>query len=110
MYPWHSRAAALGGETKVPTLEGEVSLKIPEGTQSGRVFRLRGKGVKPVRGGGPGDLYCRVDVETPTNLTREQKDMLEQFADSIKEGGDRHSPRRKNWKDSVKAFFDGIGS
>lgn len=103
-------SAALGGETKVPTLDGEVSLKIPEGTQSGRVFRLRGKGVKPVRSNVTGDLYCRVEVETPTNLTKEQKEMLEQFQSSIKEGGDRHSPRRKSWKDSVKEFFDGIGT
>jgi molecular chaperone DnaJ len=103
-------AAALGGETKVPTLEGEVSLKIPAGTQSGRVFRLRGKGVKPVRGGGPGDLYCRVDVETPTNLTKEQQRILREFADSLHAGGDQHSPRHKTWKDSVKEFFDGIGT
>jgi molecular chaperone DnaJ len=102
--------AALGGEAKVPTLEGEVSLKIPAGTQSGRVFRLRGKGVKPVRGGGPGDLYCRVDVETPTNLTKEQQALLEQFEQSLQAAGDRHSPRHKSWTDSVKAFFDGIGS
>jgi len=102
--------AALGGETKVPTLEGEVNLKIPAGTQSGRVFRLRGKGVKPVRGGGPGDLYCRVDAETPTNLTKDQQGILKQFADSLTEGGDRHSPRRKTWKDSVKRFFDDIGT
>jgi molecular chaperone DnaJ len=103
-------AAALGGETKVPTLEGEVSLKIPAGTQSGRVFRLRGKGVKPVRGGGPGDLYCRVDVETPTSLTKEQKKLLEQLQESLDEGGAQHSPRHSSWTDSVKAFFDGIGS
>lgn len=101
-------AAALGGEVKVPTLDGEVSLKIPAGTQSGKVFRLRGKGVKQVRGGGPGELYCRVDVETPTDLTAEQKELLEKFAASI--GADeRHSPRDRSWRDSVKEFFDGIG-
>ena len=103
-------AAALGGEVKVPTLGGEVSLKIPAGTQSGKVFRLRGKGVKPVRGGGPGDLYCRVDIETPADLTKEQKELLEQFRASIEAGGDRHSPKERSWKDSVKEFFDGIGT
>jgi len=100
--------AALGGETKVPTLEGEVSLKIPAGTQSGRVFRLRGKGIKQVRGGGPGDLYCRVDVETPTSLTREQKDILRQLEASLDAGGDQHSPRHHGWKDTVKQFFDSM--
>jgi len=102
-------AAALGGEVKVPTLSGEVSLKIPAGTQSGKVFRLRGKGVKQVRGGGPGDLYCRVDVETPKELTKEQKDLLEQFQASLASGGDKHSPKERSWKDSVKQFFDDIG-
>lgn len=103
-------SAALGGEVKVPTLDGEVSLKIPVGTQSGRVFRLRGKGVKPVRGGGPGDLYCRVDVETPVNLTGEQKEMLRQLEASLDAGGGQHSPRRSSWKDSVKTFFEGLGT
>ncbi len=102
--------AALGGETKVPTLGGEVSLKIPAGTQSGKVFRLRGKGVKQVRGGGPGDLYCRVDIETPTDLNAEQRELLEQFQVSIEAGGDRHSPRARSWRDNLKEFFDGIGS
>ncbi len=102
--------AALGGEVKVPTLGGEVNLKVPAGTQSGKVFRLRGKGVKQVRGGGPGDLYCRVDVETPTDLTSEQKALLEQFRATIEAGGSRHNPKERSWKDSVKEFFDGIGS
>lgn len=103
-------SATLGGEVQVPTLSGEVSLKIPAGTQSGKVFRLRGKGVKQVRGGGPGDLYCRVDVETPKDLTKEQKGLLEQFQAAIDAGGDRHSPKTRSWKDSVKQFFDGIGT
>ncbi len=94
----------------MPTLGGEVSLKVPAGTQSGKVFRLRGKGVKQVRGGGPGDLYCRVDVETPTDLTVEQRELLEQFRASLAADGDRHSPKERSWKDSVKEFFDGIGS
>lgn len=106
--PLSFTAAALGGETKVPTLDGEVSLKIPAGTQSGRVFRLRGKGVKPVRGHAQGDLYCRVDVETPTNLTKEQKSLLEQFQASLAEGGDSHSPRHKTWTDNVKQFFESL--
>jgi molecular chaperone DnaJ len=104
--PLSFAAAALGGEVKVPTLEGEVSLKIPTGTQSGRVFRLRGKGVKPVRGGGQGDLYCRVDVETPTSLSKEQKDILRQLEASLEAGGDQHNPRHRGWKDNVKQFFD----
>ena len=101
-------SAALGGEVKVPTLAGEVSLKIPAGTQSGRVFRLRGKGVKPVRGGGPGELYCRVDVETPTSLTKEQKKLLRDLEASLDAGGDQHSPRQHGWKDTVKQFFDSL--
>jgi molecular chaperone DnaJ len=108
--PLSFATAALGGETKVPALDGEVSLKIPAGTQSGRVFRLRAKGVKPVRGGGPGDLYCRVDVETPTNLTKEQQDLLRKLDDSLNAGGSKHSPRRQSWTDSVKKFFDDIGT
>jgi molecular chaperone DnaJ len=108
--PLNFASAALGGEVKVPTLGGEVSLKIPAGTQSGKVFRLRAKGVKQVRGGGPGDLYCRVDVETPTDLSKEQKELLEQFQASLTAGGDRHSPKERSWKDSVKEFFDGIGT
>jgi molecular chaperone DnaJ len=108
--PLSFTTAALGGEVKVPTLEGEVNLKIPAGTQSGKVFRLRGKGVKPVRGGGPGELYCRVDVETPVDLTKAQKELLQQFEASLDEGGNKHSPRRSSWKDSVKQFFDGIAS
>jgi DnaJ-class molecular chaperone len=83
--------AALGGELEVPTLDGRVTLRIPEGTQSGKVFRVRGKGVKPVRGGPQGDLLCRVVVETPVNLTREQKDLLKQLGDSPGQG--RRSPQ-----------------
>ncbi len=100
--------AALGGELKVPTLAGEVNLKVPEGTQSGNVFRLRGKGVTPVRGGGVGDLYCKVDVETPVNLTDEQKKLLESFQKSLVAGGDKHRPRAQTWRDSVKSFFKNI--
>lgn len=98
--------AALGGSVEVPTLDGEVTLKIPAETQSGRVFRLRGKGVRPVRGSGPGDLYCRVEVETPVKLTGDQKRLLEAFNAALVEGGDRHRPRSQSWLDGVRRFFE----
>ena len=98
--------AALSGELEVPTLDGKLSLKIPAETQTGKVFRMRGKGVKPVRGGTAGDLLCRVVVETPVALTRDQKDLLEQFAASMEEGGRRHSPKHRSWLDGVKQFFE----
>ncbi len=98
--------AALGGEREVPALDGKVTLKIPPETQSGKVFRLRGKGVKPVRGGTAGDLLCKVTVETPVNLTREQKEILEQFAATIEPGGKHHAPKERSFLDSVKQFFE----
>ena len=98
--------AALGGSVQVPTLDGEVTLKIPAETQSGRVFRLRGKGVRPVRGSAAGDLYCRVDVETPVNLSGEQKRLLEAFNEALLAGGDRHRPRSQSWVDGVRRFFE----
>lgn len=98
--------AALGGELEVPTLDGRVKLKIPHETQSGKLFRLRGKGVTPVRGGNPGDLLCRVIVETPVNLGKVQKDMLRQFQESLEKGGHRQSPKKSGWFDGVKSFFD----
>lgn len=96
--------AALGGELEVPTLDGKVMLKVPEETQTGKLFRLRGKGVVPVRGGQPGDLICKVTVETPVNLSKQQKDILRQFQESIE--GTRHSPKKSSWFDGVKAFFE----
>ncbi|MBD1553774.1 molecular chaperone DnaJ [Pseudomonas typographi] len=96
--------AALGGELEVPTLDGRVKLKIPEGTQTGKQFRLRGKGVAPVRGGGPGDLMCRVAVETPVNLDRRQRELLEEFRASL-EGNSSHSPKASGWFEGVKRFF-----
>jgi molecular chaperone DnaJ len=102
--------AALGGSLDVPTLDGEVSLKIPPETQSGRVFRIRGKGVKPVRSATTGDLYCRVEVETPVKLTAEQRGLLEQFNTALQAGGDRHRPRSSSWRDGVRRFFESIGS
>jgi len=97
--------ATLGGTVIVPTLDGQVSLKIPAETQSGKVFRLRDKGVKPVRGGARGDLFCRVMVETPVNLSGEQKDLLRKFAASLKDGGSRHAPREEGFFEGVKRFF-----
>ncbi len=98
--------AALGGELEVPTLDGRVKLKIPAETQTGRQFRLRGKGVKPVRGGPTGDLLCRVKVETPVNLDGEQKELLRRFAETLGDNGGKHRPQEKGWLDRVKAFFD----
>jgi molecular chaperone DnaJ len=98
--------AALGGELEVPTLDGRVKLKIPAETQTGKLFRLRGKGVKPVRGGSVGDLLCRAVVETPVKLNKEQKDLLEQLRESLGEGGTTQSPRQTSWFEGVKNFFD----
>jgi len=101
--------ATLGGEIELPTLEGNVSLKIPAETQSGKVFRLRGKGVITVRDRRTGDLFARVAVETPVNLTDDQQALLRKFELSVNEGGDRHNPRAGGWMDSVKRFFERIG-
>ena len=100
--------ATLGGEVELPTLDGTVSLKIPSGTQSGKVFRLRGKGVNTVRDPRQGDLFATVSVETPVNLTSEQKTLLEKFDTSLRAGGDKHSPRADSWIDTVKRFFERI--
>lgn len=97
--------AALGGELDVPTLNGRVKLKVPEESQSGKLFRLRGKGVSSVRGGPPGDLLCRVMVETPVNLTSKQKELLREFEETM-QGNDKHSPRHHSWLDGVKKFFE----
>jgi molecular chaperone DnaJ len=101
--------AALGGDLEVPTLNGRVNLKIPSETQTGKMFRVRGKGVKQVRGGPVGDLLCKVNVETPVKLNRKQKEILRSFADEVEDGGHhRHSPQATSWLDSVKKFFDGM--
>ncbi|MCC5793308.1 MAG: molecular chaperone DnaJ [Chromatiales bacterium] len=102
--------AVLGGQVEVPTLHGEVNLKVPAETQSGKVFRLRGKGVRPVRGGAVGDLYCRVEIETPVNLNAEQKKLLQAFNDALIAGGEGHRPRSESWMDGVRRFFERIGS
>lgn len=98
--------AALGGELEVPTLDGRVKLRIPAETQTGKMFRLRGKGVTPVRGGSAGDLLCRVIIETPVNLNKRQKEILKEFHDSLEKEDHRQSPRKKNWFEGVKKFFD----
>ncbi len=99
--------ATLGGHLEVPTLEGRVSLKIPSETQSGASFRLRGKGVRSVRGGGVGDLICKVAIETPVGLTKKQKALLQELTESLS-SNTKHSPRAKTWLDGVKNFFDEI--
>lgn len=100
--------ATLGGDVELPTLDGHVSLKVPAGTQSGKIFRLRGKGVTTVRDSRKGDLFAQVAVETPVNLTAEQKELLEKFDETLQAGGDKHSPRADGWMDTVKRFFDRI--
>ncbi len=100
--------AALGGELEVPTLNGRVSIKIPPGTQTGKLFRLRAKGVTPVRGGIAGDLICRINVETPVNLTRRQKELLEELDETMRHGGKKHSPQTESWLDGVKGFFEDL--
>jgi molecular chaperone DnaJ len=102
--------AALGGSVEVPTLDGQAVIKVPSGTQSGRVFRLREKGVRPVRGGATGDLFCRVMVETPVELTAEQKELLRKFENSLAEDGKRHNPRERSWLEGVKDFFGRMGA
>ena len=98
--------AALGGELEVPTLNGRVKLKIPNETQTGKMFRLKGKGVKPVRGGPVGDLLCKVIVETPVKLTNKQKELLKELDASMKGDASKHNPQSGNWMDGVKKFFD----
>ncbi len=99
--------AALGGELEVPTLDGRVKLKVPEGTQTGKLFRMRGKGVKPVRDNAVGDLLCRVVVETPVKLSAKQKELLRELDGSMKDNK-KHSPQAHSWLDGVKKFFDGV--
>lgn len=98
--------ACLGGDIEVPTLDGKVMLKIPAETQTGKLFRLRGKGVKPVRGGAVGDLLCRVQLETPVHLTKEQRELIGKLAESLSGGGKKHSPQEHGFMDGVKSFFD----
>ena len=100
--------AALGGEIEVPTLDGKVKLKIPAETQTGKLVRMRGKGVSSTRSGYAGDLICRVVIETPVNLNKEQKELLEKLEESLK-GQKSHSPKSSSFLDGVKKFFDNLG-
>ena len=98
--------ATLGGSIEVPTLEGRVTLKIPEETQTGKVFRLRSKGMKSVRGYSQGDLLCKVVVETPVNLSREQKELIKKLQESLENSKTKHSPKSSSWFAGVKKFFE----
>ena len=103
--PLSFATVTLGGEVEIPTLDGRANLKIPAGTQTGKVFRLRGKGVRNVRSHETGDLYCHASVETPVNLSKRQKELLEELEASLREGGTRHNPRSHSWADKLKAFL-----
>lgn len=98
--------ATLGGEIEVPTLTGKLKLKVDAGTQTGKLFRLRNKGVKPARGGSTGDLLCKVNIETPVNLTADQKKLLTDFDALIMENKDKHTPKSTSWINSLKSFFE----
>lgn len=102
--------AALGGELEVPTLDGKVKLKIPAESQSGKLFRLRGKGVRSVRNSSKGDLLCRIVVETPVKLSGKQKELLKEFEESMLNDGNKHSPQANSWLNGVKKFFDSMTS
>lgn len=104
--PINLTTAILGGDISVPTLDGIVKLKVPAETQTGRSFKLKGKGVPGVRNAGRGDLYCKVNVEIPINLTKEQKDLLLKFEETLADSNDKHTPRAKTWFNKVKTFFD----
>ncbi|NML85297.1 molecular chaperone DnaJ [Polaromonas sp.] len=97
--------AALGGEIEVPTLAGKAAIDIPDGTQAGKQFRLRGKGIKGVRSSYPGDLYCHVTVEIPVKLTEHQRKLLKELDESLKKGGAKHLPSEEGWTDKLKNFF-----
>ena len=97
--------AALGSTLEVPTLGGKAEIELPEGTQHGKTFRLRGKGIKGVRSSYPGDLYCHVSVETPIKITEHQRKLLKELDESFRKAGDRHSPNSKSWTDKVKDLF-----
>ena len=104
--PINFSSAILGDNIVVPTLNGKVELKIPKGTQSGKTFRVRSKGVRSVRSRSTGDLYCRVNVETPINLTKDQEDLIRKLDASLGKSKSKHSPNQRNWYDSIKDFFE----
>ena len=107
--PTSYSTAVLGGVVKVPTIDGVVNLTIPSETQSGKVFRLKGKGITSYRDTRIGDLYCTLQIETPVNLDSEQKNLLKQFEESINSSSQNHRPHKSSWKKSVKQFFDRLG-
>ena len=92
----------------MPTLDGRVKLKIPTETQTGKMFRLRGKGVTPVRGGSVGDLLCKVSVETPVKLNDAQRELLREFKRTLERGGGKHSTTESSWFKGVRDFFDNL--
>jgi molecular chaperone DnaJ len=100
-------AAALGGEIEIPTLDGSAKIRIPSETQTGKVFRLRAKGIKGVRSHVHGDLLCHVVVETPVNLTARQRELLLELEAINQEESGRHNPKAKSWLEKVRAFFEG---
>ncbi|MBH44285.1 MAG: molecular chaperone DnaJ [Gammaproteobacteria bacterium] len=104
--PINFTSAALGDKIIVPTLNGKVELKIPSGTQTGRAFRVRNKGVQSIRSSSTGDLYCRVIVETPINLTNNQKEILKKLDESFGKNKSTHKPKEKSWVDNIKEFFE----
>ena len=97
--------AALGGDLEIPTLDGHATIKIPPETQTGQTFRLRNKGIRPVRGSVQGDLYCHVAIETPVKLTARQRELLREFELINAEDPGKHNPRAKGWFDKVRDFF-----
>jgi molecular chaperone DnaJ len=97
--------AALGGELEVPTIDGYAKIKVPAETQSGKIFRLRGKGIKGIRSHVHGDLLCHLVVETPVQLTARQKELLHELETLNQEDSSRHSPRTKSWMNKVREFF-----
>ena len=97
--------AALGGSIEVPTLGSKAEIELPEGTQHGKTFRLRGKGVKGLRASYPGDLYCHISVETPVKLSEHQRKLLKELDESFRKSGGKHSPNAKGWADRVKDLF-----
>ena len=107
--PTSFSTAVLGGVVKVPTIDGAVNLTIPSETQSGKVFRLKGKGITSYRDTRIGDLYCKLQIETPVNLDSKQKSLLKQFEESINSSSKNHRPHKSSWKKSVKQFFDRLG-
>ena len=100
--------AALGGEIEVPTLDGRAKLKIPPESQTGKMFRMRGKGVKSVRSGAVGDLICKVVIETPVNLNERQRELLEELEQTMGKDGSKNRPKEKGFFDGVKKFFDDL--